>query len=231
MTTGMPKLGRAPAAFALIAAGSLVGTVILWGLGGNRAVLDLLAAIAERRGLAITLFGLWALAANCLVLPAGSLSLIAGAMLLGTVLPAAIWYAAQLATAPLIHRSVDAGSSATTALVERYLGANAARLLGRAAQDGIWTTVVLRLTPVLPSAPAAMIAAWAGIDLRRFMLGSVLAGWVRPLYFASIGATIGNVARVGEAERAMTFGTLAPLLALAVCAAAMLAVRLVRARS
>ena len=50
--------------------------------------------------------------------------------------------------------------------------------------------MVLRLTPVLPSAAASSIASVAGIQMSVFFLATVLAGWVRPLFFASIGGAV-----------------------------------------
>ena len=129
-------------------------------------------------------------------------------------------------TAPFIFRTTVAAQLATTGLIERYLGAGAALLLSRAADDGAWLTAVLRLTPVIPSAPAAMIAASAGVTFKSFMLGSALAGWVRPLYFASIGATAGSLLRAADVSTVFGWQMLAPLTILCLASAALFGARL-----
>lgn len=209
---------------------SVVGTLGLLTAGSGGAVLDLLRLVERHRATLAIVFGLWALLANCLVLPAGSLSLIAGGAALGALLPAAIWFVAQLLTAPLLYRAGNVDHARVDAVLRRYLGSGAATLVEQAARDGIWTTAALRLTPVLPSAPAALIAAAAGIELRSFMIGSLLAGWLRPLYFAGLGATVGSLSRVGSSQAALSLETIWPPAVVGACAAAMLAWRLLRGR-
>jgi uncharacterized membrane protein YdjX (TVP38/TMEM64 family) len=111
------------------------------------------------------------------------------------------------------------------AMIDRHVPRAVAHVAEKASQDGIWASVVLRLTPVIPNAPACMIAAAAGIDLRAFMIGSVLAGWVRPLYFASLGATLGSLAQISELT-AVDVRTLLPLLGLCAATALLFGVRL-----
>lgn len=211
---------------AVLVAGSIAGTALIILAGGGDAVVGVLRGFEAHRGLVVLSFAAWALVANCLVLPAGSLSLIAGGALLGTWVPAAIWFAAQLATAPLLFRAAQGSPERSKAIIARYLGQGAAELLGDAVRDGFWTTVLLRLTPILPSAPACLIASAAGIDFKAFMAGSVAAGWVRPLYFASLGAAVGSLARIGSTDAARPIEALAPLIALAASAALLLAARI-----
>lgn len=198
---------------------SAIGTALILSIGGRELLVATLATLEQHPIAFACVFASWAVIANCLILPAGSLSLIAGGAVLGAPVPAAIWFAAQLASAPFIHRATSLERTATSAMIERYLGASPGQLLARAATDGIWATVVLRLTPILPSAPAALIAAAMGISLRSFMIGSIAAGWVRPLYFASIGAAAGSITRATEVSGASGLAIIAPL-ALVFCLSA-----------
>jgi uncharacterized membrane protein YdjX (TVP38/TMEM64 family) len=209
-----------------LVAASVLGTAGLLLAGGGTAILETLAQLEQRKVMVILEFAVWALVANCLVLPAGSLSLVAGGAILGMAAPALIWFAAQLVTAPLIYRTGAGSRDRIEPLVTRYLGSSAVRIVARAAHDGVATTILLRLTPILPSAPACLIAAWAGIDLKSFMIGSGLAGWVRPLYFASLGAAAGELARVGATLEALSLRTLLALAIPCACAAVVLAARL-----
>lgn len=116
---------------------SLVGTAAIMLAGGGPALIELLR-LAEQHGTTLAVvFAAWAMVANCLVLPAGSLSLIAGGAALGMFVPAAIWFAAQLVTAPLLYRAGRVDHDRTEALMHRYLGSSAANLVARAARDGV----------------------------------------------------------------------------------------------
>jgi len=57
----------------------------------------------------------------------------------------------------------------------------------------ILATALLRLTPVIPSAGACLLAAMCRIGLRPFMIGTLLTCWIRPLFFASSGAAMSSV--------------------------------------
>lgn len=210
----------------LLVAGSAAGTAAYLAAGGAPALATALDALQTHRAALILAFTAWALVANCLVLPAGSVSLIAGGAMLGTVLPAAIWYVAQLATAPVIYRIGAAERDQAAALIARYLGPAGQSLRAGAAAEGLSATILLRLTPVLPSAVATLIAASLGIGLRPYLAGSALAGWVRPVYFASLGTALGSLARVGEAKQALSITAAWPLLLACAVAALALALRL-----
>ena len=198
----------------LIAIVSTIGTAALLWFGSRESVIALVGMIDKNPALVALAFSGWALVANCLILPAGSLSLIAGGAVLGTFLPAVIWYLAQLGTAPLLYRLAAQSSDRGQRLVRRYLGPTVEKLFVRGVEDGIAATAVLRLTPFIPSAPATMIAAASGIPLRSFLTGSALVGWVRPLYFASIGTAAGSLARAGELSIAAGTSLATPLIIL-----------------
>lgn len=186
---------------------------MLW-FGSRESVIALVGMLDKNPTLVALAFAGWALLANCLILPAGSLSLMAGGAVLGTFLPASIWYLAQLTTAPLLYRLAVQTPYRSQQLVRRYLGQTVETLFMRGVEDGIAATAVLRLTPVIPSAPATLIAAASGIPLKSFITGSALVGWIRPLYFASIGAAAGSLARAGELSIASGTSLAIPLVLL-----------------
>ncbi len=186
---------------------------MLW-FGSRESVIALVGMLDKNPTLVALAFAGWALLANCLILPAGSLSLMAGGAVLGTFLPASIWYLAQLTTAPLLYRLAVQTPYRSQQLVRRYLGQTVETLFMRGVEDGIAATAVLRLTPVIPSAPATLIATASGIPLKSFITGSALVGWIRPLYFASIGAAAGSLARAGELSIASGTSLAIPLVLL-----------------
>jgi hypothetical protein len=59
-----------------------------------------------------------------------------------------------------------------------------------------------------------MLAATIGIELRTFLLGSALTGWVRPAYFSGLGAVLGSLTRLDAVTDLLSVATLLPLLAL-----------------
>jgi uncharacterized membrane protein YdjX (TVP38/TMEM64 family) len=205
---------RALWALAALAVASVVASAAIMAAGGGTALLiaarETLAALQERPTLIAALFASWALVANCLVVPAGTLSMIVGGALLGTIIPTLIWSVAQLMTAPLLYALTRRGMGSVPMLRNPQV----ARLVALARTNGMQATALLRLLPVMPNAPATMMAATAGIDLRTFFIGSVLTGWVRPAYFAGLGATVGTLSKVEAVTELLSVHTLVPLLGL-----------------
>ncbi|MXO87425.1 VTT domain-containing protein [Alteraurantiacibacter aestuarii] len=62
-----------------------------------------------------------------------------------------------------------------------------------ARQYGLVFCIVMRVAPVIPSAVASLGASYFGIGRRQFYAGIVLAGWVRPLFFAWAGSQAANL--------------------------------------
>jgi uncharacterized membrane protein YdjX (TVP38/TMEM64 family) len=206
----------------LLLASALASGLII-AAGGGPALLaqarETLLALNERPQLVAIVFAVWALVANCLVVPAGTLSVIVGGALLGPFTATLIWTLGQLATAPLLYRLTREGLGPVQldSVAQRWLGwlgPQAANLKALAAVNGLQATALLRLMPVMPSAPATIIAAVAGIELRTFLAGSVLFGWMRSFYFASLGAALGSLSRLDAVVELLSFKTLAPMLAL-----------------
>lgn len=134
-----------------------------------------------------------------LIVPSGSLLLVGAGFVFG-VLPAvaiytsvqclAIWPVFRLCQSGLkpwkLQDKVDAW--VTKSAVSRTMGS-----------EPLLSSMVLRLTPVLPSAAASGIAAICGIRLPVFFLATLFVGWVRPLFFASIGGAVKEVSGIAAA--------------------------------
>jgi uncharacterized membrane protein YdjX (TVP38/TMEM64 family) len=215
---------RALWALVALAAASVVASGWIIAAGGGPALLHAaqatLARLNESPRTIIALFAAWALVANCLVVPAGTLSMIVGGALLGTVLPTLIWSVAQLITAPLLYALTKRGVGP----VPMLQNARVVQLMTLARANGFQVTALLRLLPIMPNAAATMIAATAGISLRTFLLGSVLTGWVRPAYFAGLGAAVGSLSKVDAVTDLLSLRTLLPLLLLFAGTVALIAV-------
>jgi uncharacterized membrane protein YdjX (TVP38/TMEM64 family) len=183
-------------------------------VGGGPALLaqtqDTLTTLNQQPLVVAALFAAWALIANCLVVPAGTLSMIVGGALLGTAVPTLIWSVAQLMTAPVLYALTRRGVASAGSPHNKQI----AQLVSLAQTNGFKATVLLRLLPIMPNAAATMLAASAGIDLRTFLIGSALTGWVRPTYFAGLGATVGSLSKVEAVTDLLSLATLTPLLLL-----------------
>ena len=229
----------------LLAASAMV-TVAIFAAGGSTGVVmhgrDAVGYLAQRPLLMFAMFSIWSLICVILIIPAGTISVIVGGILFGAFLPAALWTAAQLITAPLIYhltlRSFDtndngpAAQSAGIRVVERWLGRRSAEIIDLARVDGLFTVIVLRLLPIVPSAPTCMISAALGIRLKHLMLGTMAVGWVRPLYYASLGVTIGSLTRLEDAGDVLSMAVASQFLLVVVGGAVLWGVRhVVRVRT
>jgi uncharacterized membrane protein YdjX (TVP38/TMEM64 family) len=227
---------------------SIVVTGAMLAAGGGAAVVvsgrEVLAYLAERPVLMVAIFAVWSVICVILIVPIGTISVIVGGILFGAFLPALLWAVAQLITAPVIYhltlRSLgsDVGSvpgaapSAGVRLVERWVGRRGAEIIDLARVDGLFTVIVLRLLPIVPSAPTCMISAALGIRLRHLVLGTLAVGWMRPLYYASIGVTIGSLTKLEDAGGVLSMAVASQLLLMLAGVAVLWFVRqLVRART
>jgi len=83
-------------------------------------------------------------------------------------------------------------------------------------EEGFFATVVIRLTPVIPSAAACLLAAGLNIGLIRFIPATIAVCWIRPLFFASVGGSLQALSGISEAASASA--ALKPLLLLFIAA-------------
>lgn len=222
---------------ALLAASVAVTLAILAAGGGTAVVVsarEVLAYLAERPVLMVTIFAIWSVICVSLVVPIGTISVIVGGILFGAFLPAVLWTVAQLVTAPVIYHLTRSsmGNNAGGGLVERWLGRRSAEIVDLARVDGFFTVIVLRLLPIIPSAPTCMIAAALGIRLKHLVLATLAVGWVRPLYYASLGVTIGSLTKLEDAGGVLSMAVAWQLLLVVAGGAVLWFVRhLVRART
>lgn len=217
---------------ALVVIGALSAAGIYWLTAGGGAswvaatvrVLD--AEVKANYLTAIAIFVFLAFVLQLLVLPTGTITMLTGGFLFGAPIAAAIYYIAQLFAAPLVFGAsrMGFGSFADEKLggiAERDKSGRLATILHLARSEGVLAAVALRLAPVITSPIVPILAATAGIRLQSLMLGSVLASWIRPLFWASIGATVHSVAQITNPSEILEKVSLKPLL-LAFAAAALL---------
>lgn len=221
------------ALIATLVIASIAGTAVLL-MAGGPAVQAGVAAITElaaaNRALGLAVFAAWSIVVLALVIPTGSVTMIAAGFLFGALEAAAVFFAMMLpVSAALYVMARDDRGPRLAALIGRHLPQALAGLPDAVRAEGTATVAALRLNPLVPSAVLCLAAPSLGIGLGQLMAGTLLAGWVRPVLFASAGEA------VRAAGQTVTAGTAAVdpvrltlVLGLAGAATAVLAVRLWR---
>ena len=210
---------------------SVAGSVWLLAFDGFAYVQSVLAGIDSRLAnsgnyaLWLGAYAVLCLLSQLLVIPSGSLILIAAGFIFSPLLAAAIFSVAQgLCSWPVygIGKSIsDKFPHRFDLLVDKFsFPPDWDRLVH---EEGFLATVVLRLTPVIPSAAACLLAAGLNIGLRRFIPATIAVCWIRPLFFASIGGSLQALSALSSATTSSVF---LPLMLLFVAASVLLLVKL-----
>jgi len=174
---------------------------------------------------AILCFVCLALVSQFLVIPSGSLLLIGGGYLIGS-LWATLIYTALLPLTGIIVGQITASSSVHSwAAMLLNKKVKIARIVGLLEKEPFTLSAVLRLTPVIPAAIAAMVASTLKIKHTTFVLATLCVGWVRPLFFASIGGAIQSFAQFQQGLSSINEKSMLPLILLATGAILNLVVR------
>ncbi len=218
------------AALAVLALLSVAGIYWLTAAGGAGWVAETIRALdAQVKAnylVALVAFLCLAFVLQLLVLPTGTITMLAGGFLFGAPIAAGLYYVAQLFAAPVVFGAARLGfgrfaDEKIGGLVQRDKSGRLAAILEIARSEGVLAAVALRLAPVITSPVVPILAATAGIQLTSLMTGSVLASWIRPLFWASIGATVHSVAQITNPSEILQKVSLTPIL-LAFAAAALL---------
>lgn len=191
-----------PIAIAATIAVSVAASIWLLWLDGSTTLTQLLSRSIDsqpshgRFATGLLVFFIVSLTTQLLVVPSGSILLIAAGFTFGAT-PATLTYAlAQLLSAWPVYAASAAARKRPGGWARHASAPAAQRLLqsiGTLRQDALLTTITLRLTPLIPSAVACVLAAMLQLPLRFFLLGTLAVCWVRPLFFASSGASLAQL--------------------------------------
>lgn len=161
-----------------------------------------------------------------LIVPSGSLLLIGAGFVFGVVPSVLVYTAMQCLAIVPVYRLCEYSAVNDPLRLQHRLSvwlekSGVARV---ADAEPLVSGMVLRLTPVLPSAAASGVAAVTGIPMVVFFLSTLLVGWVRPLFFASIGGAVSEFS--GFATALSGDFSAAPLILVFLTTVVLLAVRL-----
>lgn len=196
-----------------------------------------IATLAEKgrhqnQGTLMLLYAGICLVTQLIVIPSGSMILIVSGFIFGPVLAAGLFSIAQVlalwpvyAIAAWSLRTDKAGF--LKRFQQRLLSMPVVKALKR---EGIALGMVLRLTPIIPSAAASCLAAGLNIPLRAFFIATLLVCWVRPLFFASIGGALQEVSSLQSTLGGQSSFSVWPIVLVFVAAVIVLVTRLWLAR-
>ena len=220
-----------PLLVALFVIVSVVGSVWIIAFDGLTFIQAMLQGlnnrVADSSNLPVWLaaYALLCLISQLLVIPSGSLILIAAGFIFSPLLAAGIFSIAQVLCSWPVYRIGKIISDKFPRRFELltnkfHFPPDWDRLVEK---EGFVATVVLRLTPVIPSAAACLLAAGLNISLARFIPATIAVCWIRPLFFASVGGSLQALSAISSAT---TSSVLKPLLLLFVAAVILLLVKL-----
>lgn len=152
-------------------------------------------ASGEHRFSMLLVYSAVCLITQLIVIPSGSMILIVSGFIFGPLVAAGIFSVAQILALWPVYKvaavSMQSGDAGWLHRFQQSLLSNPAVLAIK--KEGIAAGIVLRLTPVIPSAAASCIAAALNIPIKLFVIATVLVCWVRPLFFASVGGTLQEI--------------------------------------
>jgi len=211
---------------------SIAGTIWLLFFDGTASVQSFMAYIdakarsARNDSIWLLIYCGICIVSQLLVVPSGSLILIAAGFIFSPIIATVIFSMAQIVSSLPVFKM---GELISSRYPQRFSAISSRFKINtdwqQAVQkEGFMTTVVLRLTPVIPSAVACLLAAGLGIDLRKFLVATAAVCWIRPLFFASVGGSLQALSALPDALS--TSSVLRPLLLLAIAALLLLIVKL-----
>jgi len=172
--------------------------------------------VQQHRLVALLLFFVISIISQLIVMPSGSLMLLLAGFALGALPAAAVFATAQVVAAwpvyTLSRRAVKPVEEGFARGVDTHRMQKILDKLASLRGNEILATAVLRLTPVIPSAGACLLAVMCDISLRSFLIGTLLTCWIRPLFFASSGAAMSSVLMDADINEAISGLDVTPLI-------------------
>lgn len=168
------------------------------------------------------------LTTQLIVVPSGSVILMVSGFILGPTLAAGVFSIAQIVATYPVYRVAQFFSNRGkkgrfNSLLEDY---SVAKMAGSLEQEAVATGMVLRLTPVIPSAAACFLAALLRLSLKSFFVATLLVCWIRPLFFASVGGAVKELSGLRGAIDGKASVNIWPLLVVFIAAVILLISRL-----
>lgn len=173
----------------------------------------------------LIVFATLALLSQLLIVPSGTILMMAGGFVLGSWAASGIYLALLPITALPIYWLYFNTSTTLPAWMTKRIPTPSATVWNSLKDQPFLLSAVSRLTPVVPSALAVVIACSFNVSLKTFLIATLMVGWIRPLFFASIGATLSSLEQLHNPADLLNWRSAFPLLVLFFCAFALLVIR------
>lgn len=137
-----------------------------------------------------------------LVLPSGTAILLITGAILGPV-SGMLYFLAMIVVTPITFLMAKTHPEKAQRALRRWASHPRFRAILASGLDSMQAkpvigTGMLRLLPVLPSAPAVLIAAAFGLSLRGILIGTALFGFIRPMAISTIGYALSTLSLTTE---------------------------------
>jgi len=137
-----------------------------------------------------------------LIIPSGSAILLITGAVIGPI-SGLLYFAAMLGVSPLVYfigtSQPKVAQDALSRLRKEHAGQKLlANVLKGMQNKPIGGMGALRLLPVVPSAPAVLVAAALGLSLRGVLIGTAFFGFIRPMAISTIGYSVGMVSLTSD---------------------------------
>lgn len=145
-----------------------------------------IAFIQENRRLSFLILFVWSFILFLTIAPLGSFTVLAAGFLLGPF-AGAVQFLALCLSSWVVHLWTHPGrqQAAYEQLIQRP---EALRLVERFKSAPLLLVSVLRLIPVVPSCVCVLACSALGVAGKYLLQGTLLTGWVRPVFFAFMGS-------------------------------------------
>jgi len=152
----------------------------------------------HQRSGAITLFvfAAIALASQLIVMPSGFILLLLGGFVLGAWQATLIYSVIQVLTLFPVRWLAQRNQLPGSVVAFAQKQSMRFRIVNAVNSKPLLVGIILRLTPVIPSAVACLLSVWLKLTLPVFLLATVMVCWVRPLIFSTIGERLPDIGRL-----------------------------------
>ncbi len=140
--------------------------------------------VNDYRLIAYLIVLVWSFFLFLTIMPLGTTTILIAGFFLGPSVGAVQFVSLVAASAVLYEIGREKDEAALAKRVAQYPALLKIAETGR--KRGLIFSILLRLAPVVPSAVASLTASFFGLGRPAFYGGTLLAGWVRPVGFATL---------------------------------------------
>ncbi len=175
---------------------SIVATVWLSSVDKTAIVDWFYQQYQQSSTLALIVFAAVTLVSQLIVMPSGFLLLLLGGFMLGAWPATLIYSIIQVLTVFPVRWLAHRNQLPSGVVNFAHKQTTRFQVINSLNARPLVVGMILRLTPVIPSAVACLLSVWLKLSLGVFISATVLVCWVRPLIFSTIGERLPDIGRL-----------------------------------